>query len=292
MEILIRIASILFPIFAIVGAGYLYARRHAPEMTVANRLNMDIFVPALVFAALSDRAFEPRTYLPLALCAVLLVALCGLLARVLAQVLRLEWKTVVPPMMFNNSANIGLPLAVLAWGQEALPAAVMLFIVSNLLHFSVGVRLLDPRAGMLGVLRVPSVAAMAAGFSVNLLGIPLWPPILEACRMVGDIAIPLLLFALGVRMTSVRFTDLRLALLIALLRPAVGALLAWAIARLVGLGERESAMFLVFGALPPAVMNFLFAERYAQEPARVASIVLVGNLAAVITLPVALALAL
>lgn len=292
MEILIRIASILFPIFAIVGAGYLYARRHAPEMTVANRLNMDIFVPALVFAALSDRAFEPRTYLPLALCAVLLVALCGLLARVLAQVLRLEWKTVVPPMMFNNSANIGLPLAVLAWGQEALPAAVMLFIVSNLLHFSVGVRLLDPRAGMLGVLRVPSVAAMAAGFSVNLLGIPLWPPILEACRMVGDIAIPLLLFALGVRMTSVRFTDLRLAVLIALLRPAVGALLAWAIARLVGLGERESAMFLVFGALPPAVMNFLFAERYAQDPARVASIVLVGNLAAVITLPLALALAL
>jgi predicted permease len=292
MEILIRIASILFPIFAIVGAGYLYARRHAPEMTVANRLNMDIFVPALVFAALSDRAFEPRTYLPLALCAVLMIALCGLMGRVLAQMLRLEWKTVVPPMMFNNSANIGLPLAVLAWGQEALPAAVMLFIVSNLLHFSVGVRLLDPRAGMLGVLRVPSVAAMAAGFSVNLLGIPLWPPILEACRMVGDIAIPLLLFALGVRMTSVRFTDLRLALLIALLRPAVGALLAWAIARLVGLGERESAMFLVFGALPPAVMNFLFAERYAQEPARVASIVLVGNLAAVITLPLALALAL
>jgi hypothetical protein len=39
-------------------------------------------------------------------------------------------------------------------------------------------------------------------------------------------------------------------------------------------------------------MNFLFAERYAQDPARVASIVLVGNLAAVITLPLALALAL
>ncbi len=292
MEVFLRIVSILFPIFAIVGAGYLYARRHAPEMTVANRLNMDIFVPALVFAALSDRAFEPRTYLPLALSAVLLIVLCGLMGRVLAQVLRLDWKTVVPPMMFNNSANIGMPLAVLAWGQGALPAAVMLFIVSNLLHFSVGVRLLDPRAGMLGVLRVPSVAAMAAGFSVNLLGIPLWPPILEACRMVGDIAIPLLLFALGVRMTSVRFTDLRLAVLIALLRPAAGALLAWMIAGLVGLGEREAAVFLVFGALPPAVMNFLFAERYAQEPARVASIVLMGNLASVITLPVALALAL
>jgi predicted permease len=292
METLIRIVSILFPIFAIVGAGYAYACRHAPEMTVANRLNMDVFVPALVFAALSDRAFEPRTYLPLALCAVLLIVLCGLIGRGVAQMLRLDWKTLVPPMMFNNSANIGLPLAVLAWGQEALPAAVMLFIVSNLLHFSVGVRLLDPRAGLLGVLSVPSVAAMAAGFSVNLLGIALWPPLLEACRMVGDIAIPLLLFALGVRMTAVRFTDLRMPVLVALLRPAAGAGVAWCLARLVGLGEREATMFLVFGALPPAVMNFLFAERYAQDPGRVASIVLIGNLAAVVTLPVALAIVL
>jgi predicted permease len=46
---------------------------------------------------------------------------------------------------------------------------------------------------------------------------------------------------------------------------------------------------MLFGALPPAVMNFVFAERYGQEPERVASIVLIGNLAAVIVLPVALA---
>ena len=43
-------------------------------------------------------------------------------------------------------------------------------------------------------------------------------------------------------------------------------------------------MLLVFGALPPAVLNFLFAERYNQEPERVASIVLIGNLAALLFL--------
>jgi predicted permease len=48
-------------------------------------------------------------------------------------------------------------------------------------------------------------------------------------------------------------------------------------------------MLFVFGALPPAVLNFLFAERYKQEPQRVASIVLIGNLAALIFLPLALA---
>jgi len=48
----------------------------------------------------------------------------------------------------------------------------------------------------------------------------------------------------------------------------------------------------VFGALPPAVMNFLFAERYQRDPRTVATYVLVGNLASVVMLPVALLLVL
>ena len=50
----LRLVAILFPIFAIVAAGYFYGRKHKPEMAVANRLNMDVFVPALVFAAMLD----------------------------------------------------------------------------------------------------------------------------------------------------------------------------------------------------------------------------------------------
>ena len=44
--------------------------------------------------------------------------------------------------------------------------------------------------------------------------------------------------------------------------------------------------------LPVKGLNFLFAERYKQEPQRVASIVLIGNLGALISLPLALALVL
>jgi hypothetical protein len=69
-------------------------------------------------------------------------------------------------------------------------------------------------------------------------------------------------------------------------------LIAAAAVQLLGLQGRDAAMLLVFGALPPAVLNFLFAERYKQEPERVASIVLIGNLAALLFLPLALALVL
>ncbi len=284
-----RLVAILFPIFAIVAAGYFYARRHKPEMAVANRINMDVFVPAVVFAAMAGKQFEVQIYAPLALGALLLLLLCGLLAWPVARITGADAKTLVPPMMFNNSGNIGLPLAVLAWGEEALPAAVIMFMVENTLHFTLGARLLDPHARLLTLWRVPVVFAAAAGLAVALLKLPVWQPAVTAIKMLGDISVPLLLFSLGVRMTDVSFREWKLALGAALLRPLLGMLLASMIIHVLGLHGRDAAMLFVFGALPPAVLNFLFAERYRQEPQRVASIVLIGNLAALLFLPLALA---
>jgi predicted permease len=55
---------------------------------------------------------------------------------------------------------------------------------------------------------------------------------------------------------------------------------------------QQRALLLVFGALPPAVLNYMFAERYKQEPERVASMVMIGNLLAIVVLPLVLAVAL
>jgi len=130
------------------------------------------------------------------------------------------------------------------------------------------------------------------GLAVALLKIPVWQPLLIAIKMLGDVSVPLLLFSLGVRMTDVSFREWKVATGSALLRPLVGMLIASGVTQLLHLQGREAAMLLVFGAFPPAVLNFLFAERYKQEPERVASIVLIGNLAALVFLPVALAMVL
>jgi len=287
-----RLAAILFPIFGIVAAGYFYARHHKPEMAVANRLNMDVFVPALVFGAMAGKSFDLVAFGPLALGGLIVLASCGLLAWLIAKLFGIQPKTLVPPMMFNNSGNIGLPLAVLAWGEEALPAAVILFMVENTLHFSFGARLLDPKTRILTLWRVPVLSAAMLGLAVAILKIPIWQPLLIGIKMLGEISVPLLLFALGVRMTDVSFREWKVATGSAILRPLAGMLIASGVVQLLHLQGRDAAMLLVFGAFPPAVLNFLFAERYKQEPERVASIVLIGNLASLIFLPVVLAMVL
>jgi len=284
-----RIVGIVFPIYALVAVGYGYGRWKKPDMAFANQLNMDIFVPALVFAALASKSFDIATNMPLLLGAVAVTLGSGLLAWPVARLLGVAGNTFVPPMMFKNSGNMGLPLMVLSFGEAALPAAVVLFFVENFLHYSLGTWLLDHKAKPWQLWRVPVIAAALAGLAVSLLKFPLWQPLWLGVKMLGDVSIPLLLFSLGVRLTDSRHADLKISIAGAFTTPVAGVLVALAANVALGLAGRDAAMLILFGALPPAVLNYIFAERYRQEPERVASIVLIGNLASLAFIPLTLA---
>jgi predicted permease len=212
-----------------------------------------------------------------------------LLAWPVARALGVAPNTFVLPMMFTNSGNMGLPLAVLAFGESALPAAVVLFFVENTLHYALGTWMLDHHARLTTLWRVPVIAAALAGLAVSMLHLPLWSPLWLAVKMLGDVSIPLLLFSLGVRLTTSVLGDWKISLVGAVTAPATGIVMALAATWALGLNSRDAAMLLVFGALPPAVLNYVFAEKYHQEPARVASIVMVGNTFSLLTIPLCLA---
>ncbi|HEY9050662.1 MAG TPA: AEC family transporter [Gammaproteobacteria bacterium] len=281
----IQIFNIVFPIFAIVLVGYLYARRHLPDMAAANKVNIDIFIPALIFDVLSGKDFNLGDYQLLALGGGFIVLGSGLLAWPIARLLNYQFKTFVPPMMFNNSGNMGLPLALFAFGEAALPAAVMLFIVGNTLHFSIGMKMLDSRASLMGLLKMPILIATIAGLMVAVTPIEIPALLATPIEMLGQISIPLMLFSLGVRLIKVDWRAWRIGIVGAIVCPFTGILIALALGTVLPLDESHYAMLLLFGALPPAVLNFMLAERFNQEPEKVASIVMIGNLASILVIP-------
>ncbi len=283
-----QVFAIVFPIFAIVLLGYAYARRHGPDMASANRLNLEIFTPALIFSVLSGEGFELARYAELALAALLVVLGSGLVAWPFARLFGFAPRTFLPPMMFNNSGNMGLPLALFAFGEAALPAAMILFLVENTLHFTVGNAMLTGHVNPLKLLRMPMLVATLAGLVVAVMEVRIPGPLREAIDLLGQVAIPLMLFALGVRMTGVDLSDWRIGLAGALLCPLSGLLVAWPVIGLVPLPELQVAQLIVFASLPPAVLNFMLAERYAIEPRKVAAVVLLGNLASLLVLPAVL----
>ncbi|WP_332741286.1 AEC family transporter [Hydrogenophaga sp.] len=292
MDLISRITDVIIPVFLIVAIGYGYARRGVPDMSTFNRIALDVLAPLLVYSALASRDFHMAEHTTLLIGGTALILLGGLLAWPLARIFGAQPRTLVPVVMFNNCGNMGLPLALLAFGPAHFGAAVALFSVSNLLHFSLGARITSRMARTRDLLTSPLMIGTALGFISALSDVRPPDVVLSGLKLLGDALLPMMLFALGVRLTALTRSGLALGMLGALARPmiglAIGIPLAWAL----GLEGAARGQLLLFAALPPAVMQFMLADRYHQEPDKVGAMIMLGNALAILFVPLALALGL
>jgi predicted permease len=292
MELVVRIIGIIGPVLIVAAVGYAYGLLRRPDLTWVNRLNTDLLFPMLIFSATASGDFHVLEYLPLIAGGVIVMAGSGLAAWGTAKALGYNPHTFIPPMMFTNVANMGLPLTVFAFGAEQLPAAVALMILFNLTHFTVGIRICAPHAKIRGILRGPMLWAMLIGILMSLLGLALPAWLVTSLKLAGDAAIPIGLLTLGVSFASFRVERWSTGVVGAILCPLAGLLVAWPLTRLLPLSESMQGLLLLYSALPPAVLTYVVADRYAQEPSLVSAIVVMGNIASIVFVPIALSLAL
>lgn len=292
-----RILGIILPVFCIIAVGYAYARLRGDtvksEMAAVNRLTTDVLCPLLVFTAMAAKDFDLAQNAALILAGVLISIGSGVVAWPLARAFGYDVRTFLPPMMYNNCGNMGLPLAALAFGQAGLSAAVALFMACNLVYFSIGIKILasgKPQAhgAAWRLLLNPMMVAMMFGLAAALIQVTVPEPLFLGLKMLGEASIPVMLFALGVRMRDVTLKSWQIGMVGAAVCPLAGLAVAWALDQFLHLPAAQRGQMYLFASLPPAVFCFMMAERYKQEPDRVASIVLLGNLAALLFVPLGL----
>ena len=283
-----QVFSVVAPLFIIAAVGYFYGSRVRPEMRITNQLVMDVFMPALIFQVMIQDDFYPLQYINLVGAGVMLMLLSGLAAFALSKMVGFSWRAFTPPAMFSNWANLGLPLYVFALGDDALGAGVMLVVAGNLLCFTIGTYIYSGKLSGFEVLRTPIIIAVLLGGVINALDLSLPSTIDLSIEMLGRVAIPLMLFSLGVRLTRVSWNDSTPGLVMAAFCPVVGISLAVVICQIVPMNTLHQSVLILFGALPPAVINFMLAEQYNRDPEAVASMVLIGNIGSVISLPLVL----
>lgn len=290
--LVVRIFSVIFPLVFIISVGYFYARCRPIEMTSINQLNVAIFTPALLFTVLIDKSFNIVAYQQLALAATLILLCSGLLVWPFIRWLGIDPKTFLPAMMFVNTGNMGIPVALFAFGEPALPMAILFFIITTVLNFTLGIYLVSGSASWLNLVKLPLIQATFIGLLLNLMTIKIPALLLKPIEMLGMCAAPIMLFSLGVQLVNIDWTVWKIGLLGAILRPLSGALAYGLIRPWFSLTPLQASVLLILAVLPPAIINYIIAEQYQQEPPQVAAIVMLGNLMSLVSLPIALAWAL
>ncbi len=290
---LLTLLNIIVPVFAVAGLGYLFARKREqePDMGFINTANVFLFCPALIFSAMLANPVNLAADWALVAGGVAVMVVPGLLLLLLAPA-GMDRSAFLMTGMFRNTGNMGIPLMMLAYGREALGDIIVLFVLSNTLHFSLGIWLISRSRGGWSWLKNPNIwaAVLGVGLAPWREQIPLF--VQTTAQMLGDVAIPLMLFSLGVRIASGRISQLGLALRINLMYLVTGLLSVALIVWLLPLSPLWIKMLVLSAALPPAVLNYLLSEQYKVDADTVASVVLLGHLLSLAVVPAVIALTL
>lgn len=287
----LQIADITLPIFVIVLIGFLYSRKFKPDLGGANKLIVDVALPILIFTSLSTKRFDAVAAMSFTGAALLFILLSGLLAWPVAKLSGASWRAFLPCTMFTNVGPVGIPLIVLAFGAEGLAPAVLLLVISNLLHFTLGSAVMSGRVDWRMVYANPLVWATLLGVTFSQLQWTLLTWFATPLGMIGNVLVPMMLLSLGARLSTSQISDAKVGLQAAVLNMGVRLVTVYLILQLIPLQGVERGTLILFACLPPAVFNFMLADKFQVEPHKVASMVVVGHLASLLFLPLGIWLA-
>jgi len=278
--------EVLAPVVLTAALGYAWLRSGAGfDTDFVTRLVVNLGAPCLIFASLTRHDMPLGAIAEQAVAALAVMVLVTAVALAIAMVAGWSRASCVPPIMFPNAGNLGLPLALFAFGDEALALAVPYFAVTSVLQHTLGQRIAAGAGTGLRVLLTPNVLAILAAVAVKALALPVPVFLDETIGLVGDITIPLMLLALGVALGRLAVPRLGLSLVLGLLRIGLGLAAGVAVAWLFGLDGTARNVLILLSAMPVAVFTYLFAARYGRDSDVVAGAVMTSTLVSLLTLP-------
>lgn len=290
MSVTLTVLEIVAPVFLLAAIGFFWVKMGLEyRVEFVTRLAMTLSVPCLIFVALMETDVDASALTAISLASVVAYGLVTVALFGVVALARLHRPTYLSPLIFGNTGNLGLPLALFAFGNEGLGFAVVIFAIMAVYSFTFGIWLVTGGGNPFRVLKEPMVAGTLLG------ALFLWqdwqtPTFLtNALRLTGQMAIPLMLVTLGVAVARLHPARLGQALWLSAAKVAICVGIAWAVGRWFALPPVAFAVLVLQLSTPVAVTSYLIAEKYKADADAVAGLVVVSTLLSVLTLPLTLA---
>lgn len=291
VNLVLTVLEIVTPVFVLALIGFCWVKTgHEYRLEFVTRLAMTLSVPALIFTALVRTELDPAAVASVSGAAAVSFGLVTVAAIVAAKVLRLDGRTYINPLIFGNTGNIGLPLALFAFGEAGLGYAVVVFAVMALWSFTFGIYVTAGGGSLGKVLKEPLVGATALGALFLWQGWTLPDVAMNTLSLLGQIAIPIMLITLGVAVARLKPRGIKRAVILSVGKFFICATLAYWVGGLFDLDPMPFAVLVVQLSTPVAVTSYMLAEKYGADSDAVAGLVVTSTLLSVLYLPLLLGL--
>jgi hypothetical protein len=302
--------EVLLPIAVVASAGFALRRAFPLDLMTLNRLMIYGLSPALIFVALVRADLSGPDAGRMLFFAVGVLGLMALIVWISALGLGLRGKDVTALLltsMFMNSGNYGLPASRFAFGETGFTLGVFYFIMQSIMAQTLGVGVAAAGAAGGGrqawqlivkrLISMPQIYAVIGALALRSMGFQpatatgLVRSLFEGVALLSEAALPVMLLILGVQLgAGAPLVQPGMVAMATTIRLVVSPILAFGLARLLGMEGVALGVGVMMAGMPTAVNTTILAIEFDTRPQLVVSTVVVSSFASLITLSVLLSL--
>jgi len=287
--VLLDILAVIAPVFLCALLGFGWVRKGLDfDTPFVSRLVMEVGAPCLIFATFMEIDIDMAAFRAMALAAFIAMLAFGVVAFAVLSLCRLDLRTWLPSQMFPNVGNMGLPLCLLAFGEQGLALGLTYFMVNVVFGFTIGMMITSGQISLRELLKNPMFHAVIITLIFLFTGTKPWAWVQNTTSLLGDFTIPLMLIAMGVSLARFHIKSLQRSVALATLRLGMGFVVGVVLAELLGLEGVARGVMILQSAMPVAVFSYLFAVRFNRNPEEVAGTVVISTVLSFLTLPLLL----
>ena len=295
MDIYLKLFEVLFPVFFIVGIGFLLGKKNPNfDTSFITTYAGNFGTPALVIFALTAGAVTFEVFKEFFFYALILLSAFGIVGLIFLVLMKKDYIRELPTFILPNTGNMGIPICLFAYGELGMGIAAAISSLVVLLHFTLNIFLAKRAFDFQTIFKSPAFYAIIVTVLFLYFEQPVPQFVMNTVMLLAYGMIVMILMSLGVALTQMKVFSFKDAVITSTGRVIIGPLIGLAVIKLFDLSGVSAGVILIQSSMPSAILCYLVASMYSPKVIvdNISSTIVVSTIMSLFTIPITLFFAL
>jgi len=295
MDIYLKLFEVLFPVFFIVGIGFLLGKKNPNfDTSFITTYAGNFGTPALVIFAITAGGVTFDVFKEFFFYSLILLSAFGIVGLIFLILMKKDYIRELPTFILPNTGNMGIPICLFAYGELGMGIAAAISSLVVLLHFTLNIFLAKRAFDFQTIFKSPAFYAIIITVLFLYFEQPVPQFVMNTVMLLAYGMIVMILMSLGVALTQMQVFSFKDAIITSTGRVIIGPLIGLAVINLFDLSGVSAGVILIQSSMPSAILCYLVASMYSPKVIvdNISSTIVVSTIMSLVTIPITLFFAL
>jgi len=285
----LTILNIILPVIFVVFIGYLWNRYNKDFNPIAvTKLVANIGLPCLIYDSLTRSNLTINIYFKIFLSAFSVLAIGFLFGYLLIKIFRLPSIKLTTPLMHPNTGNMGIPLSLLAFGNEGLALAAGFASIVMVSHFTANTAISSGNYSLKRIILSPVLLSLIFSLIILFYKIEMPNFFNSITKILSGFVIPLVLLSLGISLSKINIKKLKIGFILGSFKLISGPFIGLLVVYLLKLDGNVAKVVILQASMPAAILTYLIAAQNNSYDQEIGTAVFVSTIGSAFSIPIIL----